>query len=124
MRRKLEHGVNSPQDARLPKYTIGVASEISGVPQQQLRRMEENGLISPARTSGNTRRYSDEDLAHIAAVASLSERGSKANNIRLIRNLEAEIATLRAENERLRHELQMLTRRRRKHSSSAADTSR
>lgn len=95
----------STQDSSLPKYSIAVAADISGVPQQQLRRMEESGLLAPNRTEGNTRRYSDDDLTQIGEVADLAEAGVNTAGIRLILALRSELATLHAENESLRRRL-------------------
>ena len=91
----------SVSDRTLPKYSIAFASDVSGVPQQQLRRMEEFGLLSPLRTGGNSRRYSDDDLARIADVAELAAEGINAAGIRHILLLRTELEALRAELERL-----------------------
>lgn len=93
-------------DADFPKYSIAVASDISGVPQQQLRRMEESGLVSPSRTEGKTRRYSDNDLAHIAEIANLSDEGINASGIRYILQMRRDIDALRAEVAELRERLE------------------
>ncbi len=92
-------------DASTPKYSISVASDLSGVPQQQLRRMEESGLLAPTRTSGNTRRYSDDDVSQIAEVSDLVEQGVNAAGIQQILALRAELNAARAENESLRQRL-------------------
>ena len=101
-------GVTRPplSDADFPKYSIAVASDLSGVPQQQLRRMEESGLVNPARTEGKTRRYSDNDLADIAAVSDLSDEGVNMSGIRYILQLREEVAALRAEVAELRQRLE------------------
>lgn len=100
---------NSPRRqndlSRLPKYSIAVASDISGVPQQQLRRMEESGLIAPQRTEGNTRRYSDDDLTQIAEIDDLANEGVNAAGIRFIRALRLELERLKRENDLLRQQL-------------------
>jgi MerR family transcriptional regulator, heat shock protein HspR len=95
----------SRQDTALPKYSIAIASDLSGVPQQQLRRMEESGLLTPLRTSGNSRRYSDDDLTHIEEVAELAEAGVNMEGIRQILALQVQIAALQAENAALRQQL-------------------
>ncbi len=95
----------SLEDRALPKYSIAVASDLSGTPQQQLRRLEESGLLTPGRTDGNTRRYSDDDMARIAEIGDLAESGVNAEGIRQILALRAELAALRAENEDLRRRL-------------------
>lgn len=92
-------------NADFPKYSIAVASDLSGVPQQQLRRMEESGLVTPARTEGKTRRYSDNDLASIATVSDLSDAGVNMPGIRYILQLREEVVALRAEIADLRERL-------------------
>lgn len=89
----------------LPKYSIAVASDISGVPQQQLRRMEESGLITPQRSEGNTRRYSDDDLTQIAEIGDLANEGINAAGIRYIRALRQELERLQHENDLLCQQL-------------------
>lgn len=106
----------SLQDTALPKYSIAVASDLSGVPQQQLRRLEEGGLLSPLRTSGNTRRYSDADLSHIEEVAELAEEGVNMEGIRRILALQQQIAALQQQIAALQQQLAAVQPRRRKRS--------
>jgi MerR family transcriptional regulator/heat shock protein HspR len=108
MPRKRHGQMEAIDDPNLPKYTIAVAADISGVPQQQLRRMEDGGLVTPRRSQGNSRRYSDNDLRQIAAASHLAENGINAAGIRLVLELRAEIAALRAEVESLRQHLAAL----------------
>ncbi|HET9111890.1 MAG TPA: MerR family transcriptional regulator [Ktedonobacterales bacterium] len=96
----------APSDADFPKYSIAVASDLSGVPQQQLRRMEESGLVAPARTEGKTRRYSDNDLTEIAVISGLSDEGINMSGIRYILQLRQDIEALRAEVTDLRQRLE------------------
>lgn len=100
-------------DARTPKYTIAVASSLSGVPQQQLRRMEDGGLVSPSRTQGNTRRYSDRDLERIAEVSALAEEGINLAGIHRVLELSHEVDALRQEVAELRAELRRFVARER-----------
>lgn len=107
-RSKAASGTTRRQDASdptLPKYSIAVASNLSGVPQQQLRRMEDGGLVMPERTEGNTRRYSDRDLVHIAEAAALSDEGMNFTGIRTVLDLRAQLHALQAENADLRRQL-------------------
>ena len=108
MRRIKGHAAKSTQDRTLPKYSIAVAADLSGVPQQQLRRMEESGLITPARTEGNTRRYSDDDLEQLAQVAQLADAGINAAGIRYILGLGHDVRELRAEIAMLRQQVAAL----------------
>lgn len=105
MRKKQMASRPIASDPSVPKYSIAVAADLSGVPQQQLRRMEEEGLVAPERTPGNTRRYSDSDLMRIAAAAELAEQGVNAAGIRAVIEQQAIIQALQRENERLRQQL-------------------
>lgn len=110
MRRTRTPRRKTNDDTSFPKYSIAVAADLSGVPQQQLRRMEDSGLVHPRRTHGNTRRYSDADLDQIASVAQLGEAGVNAAGIHYILALRAELAALTAENAHLHAENEALRR--------------
>jgi len=102
MPRKARGPQRSVTDATVPKYSISAASDLSGIPQQQLRRMEESGLITPQRTDGNTRRYSDEDVAQMGAAADLADDGINPAGILYIQRLQLELEAAYAEIARLR----------------------
>ena len=44
-------------------YMISSVAEMYGIHPQTLRLYEREGLLKPSRTEGNTRLYTDEDLA-------------------------------------------------------------
>jgi DNA-binding transcriptional MerR regulator len=83
--------------ASLPKYTIGVVSQLLGLPPQVLRRYEEAGLLEPARQSGKNRLYSDQDVAMLEEIAQLSEQGVNAAGIRHIIQIRREVLILQQE---------------------------
>jgi hypothetical protein len=58
MRRTSTKKRQAREESSPPKHSIAVASDLSGVPRQQLPRMEESGLFHPGWMQGNTRRYS------------------------------------------------------------------
>lgn len=105
MRRTRATAKRTLDGPELPKYSIAVAADLSGLPAQQLRRMEEGGLVSPRRSSGNTRRYSDNDLQQIAAVAALADDGINAAGIKMVLHLREELSALRGEVEELRRQM-------------------
>ena len=76
-------------------YVISVAAELAGVHPQTLRIYERRGLVSPGRTSGGNRRYSEADIARLRRVAELAAQGMNLEGIRHVMNLEDEVATLR-----------------------------
>jgi MerR family transcriptional regulator/heat shock protein HspR len=85
-------------------YVISVAAELAGVHPQTLRIYERKGLVSPARTDGGSRRYSDEDIAHLQRIQELTEAGLNLAGVKRVLELETELAELQAEVERVRAE--------------------
>ena len=62
-------------DRNRPLYMISVAAELAGVHPQTLRIYEQKGLVSPQRTSGNTRMYSQADLDRLQLINELTSEG-------------------------------------------------
>src|SRR5947209_6655738 len=87
----------SENNASMPKYTIGVVSQLLGLPPQMLRRYEEAGLLEPVRQSGKNRLYSDQDLGILEEIAALSDEGINAVGIRYILQMRKEITILQQE---------------------------
>jgi MerR family transcriptional regulator, heat shock protein HspR len=85
-------------------YVISVAAELAGVHPQTLRIYERKGLVDPARTAGGSRRYSDADIRVLRRIQDLTEEGLNLAGVRRVLALEAEVARLRSEIERLRRE--------------------
>lgn len=83
-------------------YVISVAAQLAGVHPQTLRIYERRGLLSPARTAGGNRRYSDADISRLRRIAELAELGMNLEGIRHVMSLEAEVERLRDEVEHLR----------------------
>ena len=55
-------------DRNRPLYMISVAAQLAGVHPQTLRAYEQKGLVSPQRTSGNTRMYSPADIERLETI--------------------------------------------------------
>jgi DNA-binding transcriptional MerR regulator len=87
----------SENDASLPKYTIGIVSQLLGLPPQVLRRYELAGLLEPARQSGKNRLYSDQDVAILEEISELSEQGVNAAGIRYIIQIRRHVLILQQE---------------------------
>ena len=83
-------------------YVISVAAELAGMHPQTLRIYERRGLVSPARTEGGNRRYSDADIEQLQRISDLAEQGMNLEGIRRVLELEAENARLRDELARAR----------------------
>ncbi len=86
-------------------YVISVAAELAGMHPQTLRIYERRGLVTPARTTGGNRRYSDADIARLRRIAELASTGMNLEGIRHVMSLEEENARLRNEMVELRQRL-------------------
>ena len=63
------------EDKDRPLYMISVAAELAGVHPQTLRIYEQKGLVSPQRTWGNTRMYSQADIERLQLINELTDEG-------------------------------------------------
>lgn len=70
-------------------YMISVAARLAKAHPRTLRIYESAGLISPARTEGNTRLYSESDIAIIRKIRYLTqEKGVNLAGIKIILEME------------------------------------
>lgn len=86
-------------------YVISVAAELAGMHPQTLRIYERRGLVTPARTTGGNRRYSDADIMRLRRIAELASTGMNLEGIRHVMSLEEEVVRLRTEVAELRQGL-------------------
>jgi len=93
---------DSPRSSR-GVYGISVAADLVGMAQPTLRLYERKGLVEPERTSGGTRRYSDDDLERLRRIGELVDAGVNLAGVDLVLRLEAD-------NVRLRQDLAEATR--------------
>jgi MerR family transcriptional regulator/heat shock protein HspR len=56
-----------------PRYGISIAARMVGVQTHTLRYYERIGIIEPYRSRGNTRLYSDSDVARLRQAKTLME---------------------------------------------------
>lgn len=76
------------QTARSAHYVISVAARMASVHPQTLRHYERIGLINPARTGGNIRLYSDEDIQRLMHIKRLMEElGVNLAGVEVIMNM-------------------------------------
>ena len=92
-------------------YIISVAAELAGVHPQTLRIYERKGLLSPKRTSGNTRRYSERDIARLQVIQQLTQgMGINLAGVKMIMELETQLEELRRRAVELESELRRVRR--------------
>ncbi len=87
-------------------YVISVAAELAGVHPQTLRVYERRGLVDPSRTGGGNRRYSERDIEQLRRIQDLTAAGLNLEGVRRVLELEADVARLQAEIDRVRTEAQ------------------
>ena len=89
-----------------PRYMISVAAEIVGMHPQTLRIYEQKGLLRPKRTAGNTRLYSDEDVARLRLIQQLTtEIGLNLAGVEQVMRLQEELLRMRARIDRMEAEM-------------------
>lgn len=77
-----------------PVFGIAVAAELSGTGAQNLRAYERAGLVTPARTDGGTRRYSQRDVDRLRRVTELMEAGLNLAGVAMVLDLQDENRSL------------------------------
>ncbi|HZA60386.1 MAG TPA: helix-turn-helix transcriptional regulator [Actinomycetota bacterium] len=82
-------------------YIISVAAELAGVHPQTLRIYERRGLLRPKRTAGNTRRYSERDIARLRLIQKLTNAGINLEGVKRILELQRELERVRLAMEEL-----------------------
>jgi MerR family transcriptional regulator/heat shock protein HspR len=86
-------------------YVISVAAELAGMHPQTLRIYERKGLVAPARTGGNSRRYSQDDIDMLRRIQELTSEGLNLAGVQRVMELEEQLRTAQAELERVRTEM-------------------
>jgi MerR family transcriptional regulator, heat shock protein HspR len=84
-------------------YVISVAAEMLSVHPQTLRYYERAGLLMPARSKGNVRRYSQRNIAQAQQIKRLiQDLGVNLAGVEAIVRLTERVRELEAEVEELR----------------------
>ena len=79
-------------------YMISAVAEKYSLHPQTLRLYEREGLITPSRSEGNTRLYTQEDLERLEVVLSLTrDLGVNLAGVEVVLNMRGRIEELQAE---------------------------
>ncbi len=90
-------------------FTTREVVELTGISPRQLQWWDERGIVVPAR-EGHARVYSLDDLAEVAVICELRERGFSLQKIRrVIRFLQKELGRRLVETVRAASEYHLLT---------------
>ncbi len=79
-------------DRDKPLYMISVAADLTGMHPQTLRVYEQKGLVTPGRSRGNTRLYSQADIERLNLINKLTDEGiNLAGVVRILDMRERQI---------------------------------
>ncbi|MDQ3855427.1 MAG: helix-turn-helix transcriptional regulator [Chloroflexota bacterium] len=94
-----------------PRYIISAAASLAECHPQTLRHYERLGLVSPVRTRGNVRLYTDQDIEQLRRIQRMMEDlGVNLAGVEVILHMRRQILELRAELEALRTRVERLDR--------------
>jgi len=89
-----------------PVYLISVVAKVLAIHPQTLRQYEREGLICPARTSGEMRLYSQKDIDQIKMIQRLTrDLGVNLAGVDIIIRLKNKIQSFEDEIEELKSQL-------------------
>lgn len=77
-----------------PIFTLSVAADLLGLHPRTLRIYEEKKLVLPARTEGNRRRYSQNDIQRFQSIRRLTAGGVNLEGVRIILEMADELVRL------------------------------
>lgn len=89
-------------DRNKPLYMISVAAELTGMHPQTLRVYEQKGLVTPGRSRGNTRLYSQADIERLNLISKLTDEGINLAGVVRILDMRERMLEREDELERLR----------------------
>src|SRR5689334_25208388 len=99
--------MSKKDDART--FLISVAAELAGMHAQTLRTYDRLGLVSPQRSSGGGRRYSERDVDLLREVQRLSQdEGVNLAGIKRIIELTNQVEALKSRLRELSEEVEQL----------------
>ena len=90
-----------------PCYTIGVVARMVSLHPQTIRNYEQIGLVTPQRSDGNIRLYSQREVERLLKINRLTqELGVNLAGVEVILRMTDQIETLQVEVEVLRQQIE------------------
>jgi MerR family transcriptional regulator/heat shock protein HspR len=81
-------------------YTISVVASQFGIHPQTLRMYEREGLLKPSRSDGNTRMYTESDVAQLEVILSLTrDLGVNLAGVEIILNMRKKMERMQSQME-------------------------
>ena len=83
-------------------FSISAVSEMFSVHQQTIRLYEREGLLSPKRSEGNTRLFSEEDIDRLEQIIYLTHKlGINLAGVQMILKLQKQIKKMQKDMNRI-----------------------
>jgi MerR family transcriptional regulator, heat shock protein HspR len=99
----------NPKESSARTFLISVAAELAGMHAQTLRTYDRLGLVSPGRSSGGGRRYSQHDVDLLREVQRLSQdEGVNLAGIKRIIELTNQVEALHSRMKEMAAEIEVL----------------
>jgi MerR family transcriptional regulator, heat shock protein HspR len=99
----------SPDENSEPRYIISIAARMLGIQSHTLRYYERIGIVTPSRSRGNIRLYSESDIAYIRQLKKLmDELGVNMAGVEVIMRMAERMSSLQRRVEELELELEQL----------------
>lgn len=76
-------------------HSIGYVAALLGIHPQTLREYERQGLVTPQRTPGGTRRYGQAEVERLLRIQRLTSEGLSLAGVRYVIGLEDELRRAR-----------------------------
>jgi MerR family transcriptional regulator/heat shock protein HspR len=89
-------------DSKRGVFMISVAAELAEMHPQTLRMYEARGLITPQRSAGKTRLYSQADVERLRKIQEMTEEGLNLVGVETVLEMERQLTRARAELSRVR----------------------
>ncbi|WP_100404397.1 MerR family transcriptional regulator [Bacillus solitudinis] len=99
----------------MPLFPIGIVMQLTELTARQVRYYEQNDLIKPARTKGNQRLFSFQDVDRLLEIKNLLEQGVNISGIKQIIQMKQQVKDRALEQEKERANKQMTDSELRKH---------
>lgn len=94
-------GLSALDNEHAPLFSVGQVASMLEVQQAFLRRIDEQQVVSPHRSSGGQRRYSRHDIGRVQQVVTMMGEGMTLPAIRRIIELQHELAQITRERDQL-----------------------
>ena len=79
-------------------YMISAVAESYGIHPQTLRLYERQGLLKPSRTEGNTRLYTEDDIARLEVILSLTrDMGVNLAGVEIVLNMREKMERMQGQ---------------------------